>query len=287
MGFQIEDGRGTGQTVGVSITGNRMDVSSRSDERIYYISRDNGDAYSVVSADAPSTAGEYNFYFKNDSATQKFYVNSITLGAADLAVWKISKVTGTASGAAITATNLNFTSGNTPSATIFGNAAVIGLTEDSVVAIRATAADVDSIVRFHTASADAPSTAGEYNFYFKNDSATQKFYVNSITLGAADLAVWKISKVTGTASGAAITATNLNFTSGNTPSATIFGNAAVIGLTEDSVVAIRATAADVDSIVRFQDTLILGRGDAIAVEFDVGTNDSAIHITMVGFFDVE
>ena len=28
-------------------------------------------------------------------------------------------------------------------------------------------------------------------------------------------------------------------------------------------------------------------GDAIAVEFDVGTNDSAIHITMVGFFDVE
>jgi hypothetical protein len=149
MGIQIEDGRGTGQSTGVSPTGNRLNVSSRSDERIYYISRDNGDSYTTTSIDT-AVAGEYNFYFKNTSTTQNFYVKSITVGSAVLAIFKISKVTGTPAGAsAITITNLNFTSGNVASATVTGNAAVTGLTESSVLEMVSVAADTSVTVDFH------------------------------------------------------------------------------------------------------------------------------------------
>jgi hypothetical protein len=139
MGLQIEDGTGTGQSVGVSPTGNRMNVSARSDERIYYISRDNGDAYATTSIDT-AAAGEYNFYFKNTSATKKFYVSTMTFGSAVLAIFKVTKVTGTAGGAgAIAITNLNMTSGNVADATVLGNAAVTGLTAgDDIVNISVT-----------------------------------------------------------------------------------------------------------------------------------------------------
>lgn len=151
MGFQIEDGTGTGQTAGISPTGNRLNVSSRSDGRIYYISRDNGDAYTTTSIDT-AAAGEYNFYFKNTSATKKFYVSSITIGTAVLAIFKISTVTGTAGGAgAISIANLNLTSGNVAEATVTGNAAVTGLTEKNVMDVISITADDSKIVDFHDA----------------------------------------------------------------------------------------------------------------------------------------
>ena len=139
-----------GDVAGVSPTGNRLNVSSRSDDRIYYVSRDNGDAYSVVSIDT-AAAGEYNFYFKNISKTQKFYVEAFTLGSAVLAIFKISKVTGTASGTTITPTNLNTTSGNTADATAMGDAAVTGLTPAAVIDVISVTADDSKEVRFHDA----------------------------------------------------------------------------------------------------------------------------------------
>jgi len=141
MGLQIEDATGTGQGVGVSPTGNRMNTSARSDGRIYYMSRDNGDAYTTTSIDTPSAGGEYNFYFKNTSTTQKFYVKTLEVGAADLAIFKLSTVTGTATGTTITPTNLNLTSGNVAVATCLGNGAVGGLTEDKVLKVISVGAD--------------------------------------------------------------------------------------------------------------------------------------------------
>ena len=43
MGFIILDGKGSGQSAAISPSGNRLNVSSRADERIYYISRDSVD----------------------------------------------------------------------------------------------------------------------------------------------------------------------------------------------------------------------------------------------------
>jgi len=151
MGLMIEDATGSGQGVGVSPTGNRMRVSSRTDDRIYYMSRDNELAFSVVSIDTPSAGGEYNFYFKNISTSQRFYVTGITVGAADLAIFKIVRVTGTAAGTSITAVNLNLTSGNTADATVFGNGAVTGLTEESVIDVVSVGADDSKHILLHDA----------------------------------------------------------------------------------------------------------------------------------------
>lgn len=150
MGLQIEDGVGTGQQVGVSPTGNRLNVSSRSEDRVYYISRDNGDAYSTVSIDT-AAAGEYNFYFKNTSQKQKFYVTAITVGSGSLGIFKVAKVTGTAAGTPITPSNLNFTSSNVASASCFGNAAVTGLTEEKLIDVISIGADTQKLVFYHDA----------------------------------------------------------------------------------------------------------------------------------------
>lgn len=146
----IEDGNGTGQIAGVSPSGNRLNVSSRSDERIYYVSRDNEDAYSVVSIDT-AAAGEYNFYFKNTSTTKRFYVTAMTIGSAALAIFKISKVTGTAAGTDITPTNLNTSSGNIADAIVKGNAAVTSLTESAVIDVVSVIADDSKEITFHDA----------------------------------------------------------------------------------------------------------------------------------------
>lgn len=146
---QVTDGL-SGESASISPTGNRLNVSSRSDERIYYISRDNGDAYSVTTIDT-AAAGEYNFYFKNISTTQNFYVTAFTLGSAVLAIFKIARVTGTASGTAISPTNLNTTSGHIADATALGNAAVTGLTEDAIIDVVSVTADDSKEVTFHDA----------------------------------------------------------------------------------------------------------------------------------------
>lgn len=180
MGFTIEDGL-TGKTASITTKGNRLKTDSSSGARAYFISRDNGDTYSIT-ARATAAAGEYHLYFMNTSTTKKFYVKSIRVGSAVLATFKITKVTGTAGGAgAIPITNLNMTSGNTAEADATGNAAVTGLTPGDVI--------------------------------------------------------------------------------------------------ED----VSVTAAD-SKVVNFDDALIIGKGDAIALEYDTGAG-GAIHATMQGFFE--
>jgi hypothetical protein len=182
MGIQIEDGTGTGQTAGISTTGNRLNVSSRSDERIYYISRDNGDSYTATSVDT--------------------------------------------------------------------------------------------------------AAAGEYNFYFKNTSTSKKFYITGFNLGSAELAIFKIATVTGTAAGSSIVPVNLNRTSGNVADAECFGNAAVTGLTEETLLEVVSVPADNSKEVTLHDSLVLGQGDAVAIEYDTGAG-ATMHVTMIGFFDAE
>ena len=124
-----------GRAAGVSLTGNRLDVSARGDDRIYYVSRDDGEAYSITSADSPSAANEYNLFFKNKSPTKNFVITEFLLTSAILTIFKISTVTDVtaATGATIVPVNLNITSGNTADATCLGNGAVANLVEKDVI----------------------------------------------------------------------------------------------------------------------------------------------------------
>jgi hypothetical protein len=127
MGLQIEDGKGSGRSCSVS-TVNRLNVSAKTNPRIFYSSRDDGLAFNLISTDSGATAGEYIFYIKNSSATRNLFVKHIEFHSANAAVWKVWEVTGTASGTTITSSNLNLSSGQVAEAVGVGDGAITGLT---------------------------------------------------------------------------------------------------------------------------------------------------------------
>jgi len=113
----------------------RLNVTSRSNLRSFYVSRDAAQVYNVASIDPDAAAGDFIFYLQNTATDGKdIYIDAFNVSATNGALLEVHKVTGIASGTALTAANLNFKSGNTAAANIFGNAAVSGLTSSIIVA---------------------------------------------------------------------------------------------------------------------------------------------------------
>ena len=117
----------------------RANVSSRSDSRAYYNSRDKGQTFSIPFDFQSAAAGEFGVYFKNTSTTGKvFVVGAIGVNSAEASRIKLWFVTGTAaSGTAVIPTNLNASSGNAATGTAMegGSAAtgITGLSEDGLI----------------------------------------------------------------------------------------------------------------------------------------------------------
>jgi len=125
--FNLQDGGGTGRLATVSAFF-RLNVSAKTNPRLFYSSRDEGKAFNLISTDANAAAGDYVFYLKNTSTTDNLYVKHIEFHAANAAVWKVWEVTGTAGGTSITPSNLNLGSPNEAESIGFGDNAVTGLT---------------------------------------------------------------------------------------------------------------------------------------------------------------
>ena len=145
MGLQIEDGRGTGSLVKIT-NDNRMSVNSKQGRRSYYISRDEGQTYNIISHDATAAAGTFICYMQNTSTSLNMFIDLIRVGGENTALWKVWFVTGTAAGGnALTATNLNRSSSNAADVNARGDDSITGLTTDVEIAtMRAPAnADVD------------------------------------------------------------------------------------------------------------------------------------------------
>lgn len=95
----------------------RLNVSSRSDERIYYNSRDKSQAYSLVFDDAACTAADFNVVLTNNTTDGKHLViHSIGVNAIAAASFKLHLVTGTAAGGAVATTPLNMNRAGTSNA---------------------------------------------------------------------------------------------------------------------------------------------------------------------------
>jgi len=126
---------------------------------------------------------------------------------------------------------------------------------------------------------DAGPVAGEYTLWLKNDSTTP-IVINTIFTSNVDAnVVWKLHTVTGTgATAAAIVPINLNLSSGNDATVTCLGGAGgVTGLTSAGVITTwYGGVSYFNSIINWWlDALILGKNDAIAIEFDAGTGNGA------------
>lgn len=129
----------------------RLNVSSRSDERIFYASRDDGDAYIWHSVDAAAAAGEYIIYIQNTSPTKLLIIKEVVLSPGVDMSFKFVTTTGTAAGTPISGFNMNLDSGNVSPDNSFGNAAVTNLTPVSVFHYEQVLALTSAKVDFHDA----------------------------------------------------------------------------------------------------------------------------------------
>lgn len=124
---------------------NRFNVSSRSDGRAYYNSRENSRTFSLVWDDASSAAGDMILYWKNTDTTGKHLViASIGLNSELACSFKLHLVTGTAaSGSTTTPFCLNQSAPKTAAATAMEAAgtAITGLTSTAVIDHVACGAD--------------------------------------------------------------------------------------------------------------------------------------------------
>jgi len=137
---RIEDGKGSGLIAAVTKT-NRVAVESSSSERDFFISKDDGQAYHVVSEDATAVANEETLYIQNTSTTRNLFIDHFVLATDTANKFRLKFVTGTASGTTITPQNLNKTSSNAAEATTLGNTTITGLTDDGDITIIRVGAD--------------------------------------------------------------------------------------------------------------------------------------------------
>ena len=129
MGFTLEDGTGSGKLAGVS-EDHRLKINAKVAHRMYYCSRDMGDAY-TISIIRAMAANDYSLWIRNDSETH-FVIHKIITSSVDANVeWKLWNTTGQigATATAVTPQPTNLTSSLAAQLTVLGlNATVAGLT---------------------------------------------------------------------------------------------------------------------------------------------------------------
>lgn len=116
----------------------RLNVSSRSDSRAYYNSRDQGLYFSLSFNHPDAVNGEYSFYWKNTSSTKILVLQSVFINSDLGANCKLWFVTGAAGdGGIITPTNLNTSSEHAAEATALedgGGTTISGLVTAGIIA---------------------------------------------------------------------------------------------------------------------------------------------------------
>ena len=117
------------------------------------------------------------------------------------------------------------------------------------------------------------AVAGDYVAYLKNTSTTRNMFIGDLTAGGVGDVKWKLWFVIGTAAaGESVTATPMNNSKNIPAEATVMaGNTSITGLTTDGQVSNFRSAALSSWEEAFDGSLVLGPGDAIALETDAGT----------------
>ena len=89
----------TGNNQPIKGSDNRLNVSSRSDGRRYYNSRDLSQTYTLPFDDAACSAGDFNVaLFNNRTDGKSMVISVVNVNALAVASFKIHEVTGTAAG---------------------------------------------------------------------------------------------------------------------------------------------------------------------------------------------
>jgi len=116
MGFQIENGKGTGHTAEVTKE-NRLNVSSRAGSRLYYASRIHGDAY-IWTATADWGGDKNAIWLRNNSSLHHLFIEKVFISPATACQFEVFVGNdNTSGGTDVVGTNLHRGSGAIADAT--------------------------------------------------------------------------------------------------------------------------------------------------------------------------
>ena len=164
--MKIEDGKGKSGDASVSGS-QRLNVSAKTRDRLFYVSRDDEQAFNAIMPTFSAAAGNYVFYIKNTSSSKNMFLHALEYHSVEAVHWKVWQVTGTAAGGSvITPSNLNLGSGRTAEASCMGGGATItGLTLGNQIGTHRTQALGEAGMDFGEGLILAPNTAimVEYN----------------------------------------------------------------------------------------------------------------------------
>jgi hypothetical protein len=139
---------------------------------------------------------------------------------------------------------------------------------------------------FSIIAVDAAPVANEYTLYFQNNDSEHFHIFDMWSYGTDADVVWKLSKVTGTSAGTAITPVNLNCASGKVADATVRGGAGgVTGLTPaGDILQWYNGIANTTNVWTIDGAIIVPSGTAIAIEYDAGTGGAAM-LMLRGYYE--
>ena len=124
------------------------------------------------------------------------------------------------------------------------------------------------------------ATDGDYVFYIQNTSSTKAMVLTDLTLSSAEVAKFTVDLVTGNASGTDVTPINIKLGSANTAEAVTKGNAAVTGLTATGSLHITHVGADDHVELHFMESLIVPKGQAVAVKYNGAGAQVAVSVML-------
>jgi hypothetical protein len=170
--------------------------------------------------------------------------------------------------------------GNQAGVTVDNQLSVHSMTEKHIGYVSREHADAYTVY-----TTDAGPVADEYTLYLRNE-ADDYFVVDRIlTTAVSTNVVWVLHQVSGTASGASvITPASLNLVQSKVANLTCRGGAGGV----DDLTVVTTLAAWGNGVAYFPQEiefsgLVIGRGSAIAIEFDAGTS-ARVDVTVFGHF---
>ncbi len=105
----------------------RLNVSSRTDSRAYYNSRDRGQTYSFAFEDTGVAVGDEILFLKNNSVDKTLVLSHIGIGSTVSTSFALQfEIATDLTGTAIVPTNLNKSSSNSAIVTCIGGTAALG-----------------------------------------------------------------------------------------------------------------------------------------------------------------
>ena len=158
--MKIQDGKGKNGDASVSSV-QRLNVSAKTRDRLFYISRDDQLAFNAVMPTFNAASGNYVYYLKNTSSSRNIFIHTVEFHSVEAVAWRVWVVTGTAAGGtSITPTNLNLGSGRLAEATVMGGGATItGLTLGAQLGVHRTQALGEASMNWGEGLILAPNTA--------------------------------------------------------------------------------------------------------------------------------